>query len=763
MKAELMLNEIAYKPEDYDAIKQAIKSLSESSQEQFEEIKKEKWYNRVFDMITFSQKGKKRLAEQISTVAQAQQIFVELLLRIASDDEKVSKIVAESMGDIRRIQEQNIYLLSKINQLENISLGIRTDMDINKLSDKHKQVLTACLHKMSDMNIESSEKQKNYANAVTSYLGVDVQMDNPTSVFDAMDVESKKRIFACCMEYVFLRDCTFDEYGEYEEFIEEFDLGNKTVKSIKEQILSLYHLRGCEGFYSKYKADNFKDIEDTFFVDIELQEEAEEDEWELTDENIVSILPILPGETKTYINKKLHINAFVNCEGILSIERCILYYNESDTPGKITLGKGAHLTIKDSVVICKGCDEPAFISTSEGENTISFEKTTFVDCSFFLESRNKCSFSMIGCELRNCYDKFIYMRANDEALYNISENVILQERIAVFQRSKWGNKCIITIDSYKNAKIQFYNNTIIEKPQFKTVNVGGMYKLSYFSCQTAEVSKCTFIGLSSDILALRVKNSVFKNCTEAIRTFRLSGKKEDTPIVNNCIFENSTNVIVADRYTEITYCQFMDCYDNFIRPSSPSTFGGGVTVEFCEFRNIKNEYEGYVSEKKSCIALSPGSSPNYIKKCIFDGVELNKLFLISAFSAYGHEKPSGTVTYIQECTFKNCSTKCSSQVIIKEYMEYDSWGRKKNFHANKISDCRGLENVNKEGSVTKNTEMRTETADGVPIGSSFATGIITSQIGAPKALCTLAGVEGDEVRDNNVKSNEWWRGSGWTR
>jgi len=752
MKVELMLNEIAYKPEDYDAIRQAIKSLSESSQEQFKEIKKEKWYNRVFDMITFSQKGKKRLAEQISTVAQAQQIFVELLLRIASDDEQVSKIVAESMDDIRRIQEQNIYLLSKINQLENIPLGIKADMDINKLSDKYKQVLTACLHKMSDMNIESSEAQKNYANAVISYLDVSTQMDNPTLVFDAMDVESKRRIFDCCMEYVFLRDCTFDEYGEYEEFIEEFDLGNKTVKSIKEQILSLYHLRGCEGFYSKYKADNFKDIEDVFFVDIDLPEEPEEDEWELTDENIVSILPILSGETKTYINKKLHINAFVNCEGILSIEHCILYYNESETAGKITLGKGAHLTIKNSVVICKGYDEHAFISTSEGENTISFEKTTFTDCSFFLESRNKCSFSMTGCELKNCHDKFIYMRASDEALYNISDNVILQEEIADFQRSKWADKCIITIDSYNNAKIQFYNNTIIEKPQFKTASK----ELSYFKCETAEVSNCTFVGLSSYILAPWVKNSVFKNCTEAMRLLWVGGKV-NPPIVDNCIFENSTNVIEADHNTKITNCQFIACYNNFIRTRWS---GGGVTVEFCEFRNIKNEYEGYVSEEKSCIALSSRRSPNYIKKCIFEGVELNELFLISAF---GNEKPSGIVTYIQECTFKNCCTKRSSQVIIKEYMKYDSWGRKKDFHANKISDCRGLENVNKEGSITKNTEMRTMTADGVPIGSSFAAGIMTSQIGAPEALCTLASVEGDEVRDNNGKGNEWWRGSGWTR
>lgn len=58
-----MINEEVYtvNQDDYDAIREAVKKLSSTSQEQFETIKKEKWYNRVFDMVTFSQKGKKDL------------------------------------------------------------------------------------------------------------------------------------------------------------------------------------------------------------------------------------------------------------------------------------------------------------------------------------------------------------------------------------------------------------------------------------------------------------------------------------------------------------------------------------------------------------------------------------------------------------------------------------------------------------------------------------------------------------------------------
>ena len=111
--------------EDYDALKAAVKQLSSASQEQFETIKKEKWYNRVFDMVTFSQKGKKRIAEQVSTLAQAQQILIELLMRLSDNDSSVSRLVVESMEDIKRIQEQNLYLFSKIKKLEDISLGMK--------------------------------------------------------------------------------------------------------------------------------------------------------------------------------------------------------------------------------------------------------------------------------------------------------------------------------------------------------------------------------------------------------------------------------------------------------------------------------------------------------------------------------------------------------------------------------------------------------------------------------------------------------------
>lgn len=266
--------------DDLDALKMAIERLTTVSQEQFEQIKDEKWYVRVFDMVTFSKKNEKRLAEQVNTVAQAQQILLELLINLSSDSKDVAILVANSADDIRKLSEQNIYLLSKIKHLENVALGIKNDMNVDTLTEFEKGVLCACLYKITELNGNASEEQKKFANVVISYLGVDIQMENPTAALANMKNEQKKKILACCMEYMFLRSCAFDSLDVYEDFIEEFDFGNKTIKELKNQIERMYCLRGDEGFYSKYVASNYEGVDEIFYLqfDDEALEEIYEEE-----------------------------------------------------------------------------------------------------------------------------------------------------------------------------------------------------------------------------------------------------------------------------------------------------------------------------------------------------------------------------------------------------------------------------------------------------------------------------------------------------
>lgn len=91
-------------------------------------------------------------------------------------------------------------------------------------------------------------------------------MENPTATLVNMGNKQKKKILACCMEYIFLKHCVFDSLELYEEFIEEFDFGNKTIKELKNQIENIYRLRGEEGFYSQYVASSYEELEDVFYL-----------------------------------------------------------------------------------------------------------------------------------------------------------------------------------------------------------------------------------------------------------------------------------------------------------------------------------------------------------------------------------------------------------------------------------------------------------------------------------------------------------------
>lgn len=717
--------------EDYDALKAAVKQLSSASQEQFETIKKEKWYNRVFDMVTFSQKGKKRIAEQVSTLAQAQQILIELLMRLSDNDSSVSRLVVESMEDIKRIQEQNLYLFSKIKKLEDISLGMKPDMDLNRLSEKNKKVLCACLYNINAQDGNASENQKAFANQVMNYLNVDAQMDHPTAALEDMDAESKKRILNCCMEYMFLKNCSNEGYDAYEDFIYEFDFGNKTIKSIEKQIQSFYNLRGLDGFFTKYQTDNFEAPDDFFTVDFgerDGETPADEEETiEMTDEVISTILQIKPGETKTYKNKNIHLKAYINCEGDLIFDHCIIFYNEADNGNEIKLSNKANLTITNSIILCKGIGENAFI-TCAGAGQVTLDRNTFEDCSHFVKSGSICAFSMINCKLHNCFEDFIDLDiGSDPSTCVINNNMIIQDGLNHFYAKvkKYWMMRLISVNSFENNKVEFYNNSIIEEEDFRKADVEkgkSENQIIYFDSiyGNGDVKNCFFKGISRSISAVKFIDCRFENCTDAIN-LEQNYSESDVPCVDNCVFVECTNVINTVNNAKITNCQFVSCYDHII---DPSEFYGGVSVEFCQFINTRNAIESYESDL-SCVQFRRGKGSdgkaNYLKNCIFDGADLEDNFLIGAVAI---EKPSGTVTYIENCDFKNCSTQRESGKIIKEYVQYDTLFKKDvNFHANTISGCKGLDKINKEGSKSESVEIRPASNVGV-----------SGDVGAPAAL-----------------------------
>lgn len=470
--------------------------------------------------------------------------------------------------------------------------------------------------------------------------------------------------------------------------------------------------------------------ENVFKIESEEIADEELDETEKTDEMISSILQIGGGEHKIFKNKNIHINAYINCEGTLEIDNCILYYNESEACDEIKLLTNAELIIKNSEVICKGFDKKPFI-LSEGENTnVIFENNIFIDCAYFFEANKQISFKMAHCELKNCFNSFINISADSGTNCNISHNKMIQDNLNTFYIDTFkdfGRNSIIKIKYIlyrKDINVIFCENEVVEKQSFRDAadEIYMKYRIkdlsrslpNYSNCPKSEflklltkdnipyrrifylesniieVSNCTFTGMSLGIEVPSISNSVFNDCQGCVQS--PDSYDEILFSVDNCSFNNCTNVIfVGEVYqTKIQKSNFISCYDKLIYMDDISN-RGNMHIESCQFTDIKNNSD------INCITLGIheiGEKPksNYIKDCIFDGVELGNNFLVVAKRSTNLGEPKCAIGYIENCDFRNYTTKRQSGKIIKQYIQYNKiFKNDLDFYAIRLQNCRGLD------------------------------------------------------------------------
>ena len=255
----------------FEDLQNAVNKLIHATEAQFQEIKQEKWYHRLFDMVTFSKKREKRMAGQIGSLAQAQELLVEILVHLSATDTEVADLARTCIDDIRLLQENDIYLLQKINTLEDICiLGIKKNEDIKDLPLRARQILSACLRHASLQYSDSvpSENQKAYANAVLNYIDTEAEIENISVVLSQQSEDVRRKILICVMEYIYLHDLSLVLTEDQQDMIDDFNLGRKTTKEIERRIKDTYQLRGVNGFIDKYKTQQFDSVKDTFFVDV---------------------------------------------------------------------------------------------------------------------------------------------------------------------------------------------------------------------------------------------------------------------------------------------------------------------------------------------------------------------------------------------------------------------------------------------------------------------------------------------------------------
>lgn len=250
----------------------ASERLLNATEQQFESIRKEKWFNRVFDMITFSQKKTARLGEQIQTLSQAQNIILQILPRMAAEHAEVAAYISEERDRIEYLTQNDLTLLrlykNLYQRLENERLGIKKTQDIGELSEIDKLALSSCLRMLSQKFEETSSLQQLYFNEIHNYIDCESEGEISWNTFCERPENVRKQVLQCCLEYVFLYHNGFDLNDELLEFIDNFDLGSKTVRERQSLVIEMFHARGAEGIIGKYQnTDIFEDIPDTFVIE----------------------------------------------------------------------------------------------------------------------------------------------------------------------------------------------------------------------------------------------------------------------------------------------------------------------------------------------------------------------------------------------------------------------------------------------------------------------------------------------------------------
>lgn len=258
---------------DFQDLQSAVQQLTTKSDAQFEELKNEKWFHRIFNMVVCPRKNNIRMAEQITSLAQAQGILIEILVRLADQDANIAGMVMQSQSDIRALAQNSAYLQERLYLLEDKSYGIKENENLKDLNGQQRNILSGCLNDASKLYAMPSNEQRLYANELLNYLQADARVENLEDALDDLEDNTKRKILSCIITYMYLYDHTTEsmEQDEQEDFIDLFDLGRKTIKSLKQQTVDTYRLRGVDGCIDRYITAPIEITEETPF-EVELPE-----------------------------------------------------------------------------------------------------------------------------------------------------------------------------------------------------------------------------------------------------------------------------------------------------------------------------------------------------------------------------------------------------------------------------------------------------------------------------------------------------------
>jgi hypothetical protein len=700
-----------------DDAREAAKRLFEVQADDFYALKNEKWYKHLLNAITFGSDRKKKRIRDIRSLSKLQIIFMRIYCEIYRGlDSQLNELIENLSKTNESVKK--LYV--------NYIVGVQSQQCILELSQLEQDILLLLLCAYGSIYGNDGSLKK-YKASVAQTIGRGV----PQGEFkpEMLEQVNKGDIFYRLIVEMCAVDGGLDDFSMPDNIYEAINyltISNKAKENIENQIRNELNNFGVDYLINKYG-----EVDDKL-----LDEEIELVDEEFIDEEFSTIIideeiNIASGSRQIYKNKEVFVHANVNCGGELLFDHCTIVYNDSALDATIKIAESGQLTITGSTIKCMSYKNDYFFRCN---GNVVLRNCKLVDCVFLFYLEKE--FYITDSELIDCADNVINVFARKNAKVSICNNIIRQNKLKLFNGEDLSHLDGITMidvltldDSSKN--FQFNNNVVLEQNEFSDLFEDKFRRFFYVKSDAMVVTQSSFFNMTGTIYTKKISECYFFNSKNAIADYDLLAAEIDKVNIDNCIFEKCENIISCGKKAQITNCQFVSCKNSLIRGSFVNE--GGIFVEDCLFKNITNDFEGdeysmweLFMDTSSAISNSAllfkrskrsDSTVNRVHKCTFDGISMNKAFLIAV---NGHERPKDeTVVEISDCTFLHCETKRKSKKLIREYFSYyGAFNKEKKVHCTKIYACKGIEQFNMNGGIASDNSINFKSTYGRGIGAS---------------------------------------------
>ncbi len=643
---------------DIQYLKTAIENLSNESEKQFQNIKDEKWFTRIIDLATLSNKKNIRMSQQISNIAQAQDILIELLKRLSATDVKIDNMLLNSMNQIEQLYNHTEKLALKVTDLkEQMIYGINQSKNINDLKDIEKKVLYSLFQEASKTFENTSTEQQQFADNLFRYLQIEYSSINLAESINQLDsVAIKKVLLQLLLEYGFLNNNNFKLNNGFEEIVEMFDFGNKTINEIKDTIQNIYQLRGVEGFSWFHIVPKEHD----YFIDLEIEEYLDQESESFIEREpftLETILVINQNETKVIQNKIINLSSIITVKGKLKFENCEININDDFVP--ISLQSGT-LEFINCNVNAKSNKE--FLIESIENCEIIIDNSSFKTTTTICNDNNNLVIS--NCNIESTAKTLIF--CNNLNIINSRIKGILHresEPNYLISIKTFGEKIRIENTNLKNIEFQSVNGFNIENCTFENyfdfLNLGngiiantkfsslkGNMNFMYIKLSNCEIYSNEINKFNMNIFASTIEDTKFENIND------ITIKKTN--------FENATfyNVLELDIHATNRFESII-----FDKCKSIVLHNGNNKFYNSTFSNKTNNTEEsesfikYIIEKKDQLNT-------IIEGCLLENINVGKGVVVE-LSCF--EKIKDIRVKIENCIFKNCKSENKSLVTLEDF------------------------------------------------------------------------------------------------